>query len=117
MRRRERCVQAESQSKGILLLGFSQYGAQLCSMKPVYQFGFGLRRAHTPLSETSTSDDDGDDDGDGYGDEDGDDDGDGDEENDDYGGGGHDGGGDNENLLDWKGDEYCMVLKIVRTVD
>ena len=59
MRRRERCVQAESQSKGILLLGFSQYGAQLCSMKPVYQFGFGLRRAHTPLSETSTSDDDG----------------------------------------------------------
>ena len=65
MRRRERCVQAESQSKGILLLGFSQYGAQLCSMKPVYQFGFGLRRAHTPLSETSTSDGDGDDDGDG----------------------------------------------------
>ena len=69
MRRRERCVQAESQSKGILLLGFSQYGVRLCSMKPVYQFGFGLRRAHTPLSETSTSDDD-DGDGDGDGDED-----------------------------------------------
>ena len=80
MRRRERCVQAESQSKGILLLGFSQYGAQLCSMKPVYQFGFGLRRAHTPLSETSTSDDDGDENGDG--DEDDDDDGD-DEDDDD----------------------------------
>ena len=72
MRRRERCVQAESQSKGILLLGFSQYGAQLCSMKPVYQFGFGLRRAHTPLSETSTSDDDGDGDGDGDDDDDAD---------------------------------------------
>ena len=48
-------------------------------MKPVYQFGFGLRRAHTPLSETSTSDDDGDENGDG--DEDDDDDGDDDQDN------------------------------------
>ena len=67
--------------------------------------------------DDDAGDADGDDDGDDDGDEDGDDDGDGDEENVDYGGGGDDGGGDNDNWYDWKGDEYCMVLKIVRTVD